>query len=227
MPGRTLRGPAPPVIPASGGLAVKRWIIPIAVIAVAAAVWIFQGQPQRTAPAPAAPPAEGVMGAGEFQVDPGPTAERHNAAAGLGWDVPAGWTVGEPRTMRVGTYFSPAAGGAAAGECAVFYFGPTQGGDVESNIQRWVGQFEPGAKTSRSTRTVRGMAVSLVEVRGVYLAPSGPAMQSSGRLEDHLLLGAIAQGPEGNVFFKFTGPEASVTAARKDFEGMIGSVRTE
>uniref|UniRef100_A0A832I1H3 Uncharacterized protein n=1 Tax=Eiseniibacteriota bacterium TaxID=2212470 RepID=A0A832I1H3_UNCEI len=204
----------------------KRWFIPAAILAVAAAIWFFQSQLDRSQTAtPPAPQGGAPAAGGQFVPDPGPAPESHNAAAGLHWTVPSGWTVGEQRSMRVGTYLSPALGGdPEGGECAVFYFGPSQGGDVESNIQRWIGQFEPGATSSRSSRKVADLEVSLVEIKGTYLAPSGPMMESTGSKKGYLLLGAIAQGPQGNVFFKFTGPEKSVNAARKDFEGMISSI---
>jgi hypothetical protein len=52
-------------------------------------------------------------------------------------------------------------------------------------------------------------------------------MESTGSKRGYLLLGAIAQGPQGNVFFKFTGPEKTLNAARRDFEGMVGSIHAD
>ena len=40
-----------------------------------------------------------------------------------------------------------------------------------------------------------------------------------------MLLGAIAEGPDANWFFKLTGPEATLEAQREAFEGMILSLR--
>jgi hypothetical protein len=210
-------------------IVVNRWIVPVAILVLAAAFWVFQKQLDRpqTAATPA-PQAEAPPAGGEFMPDPGPASERHDAAAGLHWEVPKAWTVGEPRSMRVGTYLAPAAGGGGeGGECAVFYFGPSQGGDVESNLQRWIDQFEAGANASRSNRSVAGMTVSHVEVKGTYLAPSGPMMESTGRKQGYQLLGAIAQGPQGNVFFKFTGPARTIEAARKDFDAMVASIHAD
>jgi hypothetical protein len=41
-----------------------------------------------------------------------------------------------------------------------------------------------------------------------------------------MLLGAIAQGPDANWFFKFTGPAGTVRAQRAAFEGMIRSLKS-
>ncbi len=39
------------------------------------------------------------------------------------------------------------------------------------------------------------------------------------------LLGAIAQGPDANWFFKLTGPEATLQEQRKAFEALYRSLR--
>jgi hypothetical protein len=123
------------------------------------------------------------------------------------------------------TYAIPAAAGdAEGGECAVFYFGPNQGGSVDANISRWTDQFENAGKADRSERTAAGMAVHFVHVEGTYLAPAGPMMQSQGKKDHFVLLGAIVDGPQGAVFFKFTGPRKTVAAASKEFDTLIASI---
>ena len=67
--------------------------------------------------------------------------------------------------------------------------------------------------------------VKLVEVDGDYLAPSGPMMESSGTKKGWMLKGAIVEGPNGNVFFKFTGPKKVLEAEAKKFDGMLESLR--
>ena len=128
--------------------------------------------------------------------------------------------------MRLATYTIPAApGDGAPAECAVFYFGPGQGGDPAANVERWISQFENPQLGSRSSGPVHGIPVTRVEVTGTYLAPSGPRMESQDRLAGAMLLGAIAEGPSGNVFFKLTGPQRTVRAARDEFAAMVGSLR--
>lgn len=145
-------------------------------------------------------------------------------AAGITWTVPASWTAGPGSTMRVATYQVPAARGAEAAECAVFYFGQGQGGGTDANVQRWAGQFKEKPTAKRERRTVGGMAVTLVAVEGTYTNPGGGMMQSQGEKPGYRLLGAIVEAPEGNVFFKLTGPAATVTAAQAAFDGLIGSL---
>lgn len=148
-----------------------------------------------------------------------------NSVAGVTWTVPSRWSNGPMKQMRVATYNIPPAGGdAEGGECGVFFFGGGQGGDVQMNIDRWVGQFE-NARPEQSSKEVNGMKVTLVKIAGTYLAPSGPMMQSSGKKENYRLLGAIVAAPEGSVFFKLTGPAKTVASAEGDFNALVASLK--
>ncbi len=192
-------------------------------------VWQSQMQKTQQAPAPSAATEQAMPGApggggGQMmgqQIAPPPA----DASPGLEWKVPSNWTTLDARSMRVATYGIPARGGDSEGaECAVFYFGPSQGGGVEENLDRWVGQFEHPSQPERSQGEVAGMKLWRVHVLGDYLAPSGPMMQSTGTKNGYALLGAIVEGPNGNVFFKLTGPKKTVDAAKPEFENMIKSM---
>ena len=133
--------------------------------------------------------------------------------------------------MRAATYRVPAASGDAEdGECAVFFFGPGQGGGVEANIDRWINQFEqPDGKPSaeratRKSETVGGIPVSSIDLSGTYKG-GGPGMGTSAPKTGYRLLGAIATGPQAGIFFKLTGPSKTVAAAEKEFRAMITSLR--
>ncbi len=72
-------------------------------------------------------------------------------------------------------------------------------------------------------RTVHGIELTTVRISGAYLAPGGPMMQSQGKRPGYVLVGAIAQAAQGSLFFKLTGPGATVTAARADWEALLAS----
>jgi hypothetical protein len=156
-----------------------------------------------------------------------PPAGKAGVAGGVRWTVPAPWSTGAGSPMRVATYAVPAAKGSAAGECAVFFFDSGQGGSVDANVERWTKQFEGAPKGERTTSEVAGMRVTRVQVAGTYLAPGGPMMQSQGKRAGYRLLGAIVEAPQGNVFFKLTGPAATVAGAQADFDALVGSIRRE
>ncbi|MGA9120272.1 MAG: hypothetical protein WB699_12990, partial [Bacteroidota bacterium] len=62
---------------------------------------------------------------------------------------------------------------------------------------------------------------------GSYLAPSGPMMMPSGKKDNFKLLGAIVEGAEGSVFFKFTGPAKTIDTSTPEFNAMIESIRKQ
>jgi hypothetical protein len=146
------------------------------------------------------------------------------SAGGIRWSVPAGWSVQEPRPMRMATYAIPAAPGAEAGECGVFYFGKGQGGSVEENLDRWVKQFETSAAPKKTERTINGLKVHLIDISGTYLAPGGPMMQSQGKKTGWRLSGAIIEATDGLVFFKCVGPAATIQKAEKEIDELLKSV---
>jgi hypothetical protein len=146
------------------------------------------------------------------------------SAGGIRWTAPASWQVGAPQPMRAANYTIPAAPGAEAGGCGVFYFGKGQGGTVDDNLVRWAGQFEGASAPKKSEITVAGMKVHTITVSGTYLAPSGPAMQSQGKKAGWMLSGAIVEAPDGLVFFKGVGPQATIQKAQGDFDAMIKSI---
>jgi hypothetical protein len=152
------------------------------------------------------------------------------AAAGVTWTIPSAWEIGPERRMRIATYLI--GGSTSNTDCAVFYFGEGQGGAVQANIDRWIGQFKQpdGSESSDAAtlveREIGGLSVTTIDLTGTYTASMGGPM--SGRTEDRpgwRMLGAIVEAPEGPVFFKLTGPEETVEAATHDFQEMLTSLK--
>ena len=136
--------------------------------------------------------------------------------------------------MRRAQYHIPGGSGAESdGECAVFYFGPGQGGTPMDNAQRWASQFvradgTPATETFKTTtRNMQGIKVLIVDAAGTYTG-SGmmPGMSQSPNRPGYALLGAIAEGPDSSWFFKFTGPEKTVNAQRDNFMSLLRSLKT-
>lgn len=152
--------------------------------------------------------------------------------AGLQWSVPSEWQVEAQRPMRVATYSTPAAeGDTDRGEVAIFYFGPGEGGSVDANVERWLGQFEqPDGRSTREvaereTYRINDIPITIVTTTGTYTAAAGPMAPRQDIRAGYKLIGAIAEGPQGAVFFKFTGPENTVDAQSENFMKMIHSIR--
>jgi hypothetical protein len=147
---------------------------------------------------------------------------------GVEWRVPKRWVAELSGGMRLATYAIPAppSGGDVA-KCAVYYFGPGQGGSVEANIERWIGEFENAGPPARHASRVSGLRVSQVEVSGTYMAHAGAQEGSAGTATGWTLLGAIVEGPKGAVFFKLTGPSATVAPAAAEFTQLLRSLRKQ
>lgn len=148
-----------------------------------------------------------------------------DSAGGLSWSAPATWKADAPRPMRAATYKLPAAkGDGEDGECAVFYFGQGQGGSVDQNVQRWVGQFEGAKSPTPKKEKVSGFDLTTLEIDGTYTGGGGPMGPKTNK-PGFKLLGAIVEGPEGAIFFKLTGPAKTVEAARADFQKMVKAIK--
>lgn len=145
---------------------------------------------------------------------------------GVEWVVPKRW-VSEPGSpMRLATYrIPPAARDDADARCAVYYFGPGQGGGTDANLQRWTDEFEDASAPERTTRSSGGLEISRLRLRGTYIAHAGMGGDAQGTGQDYGLLGAIVTGANGSVFFKLAGPARTVDAAVREFDAMLASLK--
>jgi hypothetical protein len=154
-----------------------------------------------------------------------------DSAAGIRWTAPSQWKAEAARPMRAATYsIVPAAGDRGVAECVVNYFGPGQGGSVEANVERWKAQIlgangKPAAAKVTS-RTVRGIRITIVDAAGSYTGMGGP-MAAAKPVSGYRLIGAIAEGPGGNVFFKLTGPEKTIATETSRFDQLLSSIQPE
>jgi hypothetical protein len=154
------------------------------------------------------------------------------SAAGIRWTAPAGWKAEAPRPMRAATYsIALAAGDQGTAECVVNYFGPGQGGAVDANVERWKAQMlGPDRKPATATvtsRVVRGVKITVVDASGTYTGMGGPMAGGSKPVSGYRLLGAIAEGRGGNVFFKLTGPAKTMASQQARFEQLLASIQPE
>ncbi|MDB4938005.1 MAG: hypothetical protein JWP87_4977 [Labilithrix sp.] len=156
-----------------------------------------------------------------------PGAAATNAAAGpeeLAWDAPAAWvSAPNPSPMRKATYKIPKAGGDAEdAELAV----SAAAGGVDANIKRWEQQFGD-AKAKTEPRTVNGLKVTVVEIKGKIGAGGMMGMPAAAAKDNQMLLGAVVDAGDRQHFFKMVGGEKTVTAAKKDFDKLVASIRAK
>lgn len=159
-----------------------------------------------------------------------PAAASALPAVQITWVDPSAFRrVPPPNAMRKASYVVPhAAGDTEDGELAVFYFGPSEGGGIEQNVQRWVKQFADVKPddVKRADREANGLRQHTVEIdRGTFDAGQMAMGPAKGPKKDYALQGAIVEAPSGAYFFKMTGPAKTVAAARPEFVKMLDSVK--
>jgi len=142
--------------------------------------------------------------------------------------VPADWQAQQPESnMRLAQFAVPAAGDGDGAEMVVYYFGPTQGGSLEANVERWQSQFtgpdggrvEPEI-TELTTPQGGDFEATLVSLRGSYArgVGMGPADDA---LPNRMLLAGVVETPEGKLYPQLHGPAALVSAERPAFIAFI------
>lgn len=145
--------------------------------------------------------------------------------ASFQFELPAGWRREVPSSgMRLAQ--AVVSGEAGPGELAVFHFGAGQGGSVESNFERWLGQVEraAGQMPERGELAAAGFKITWIDARGTLLPStmgSGPATPQP----DFRLLGAVVEGAGGPLFFKLTGPEKTLGDEREAFFALLRGIR--
>ena len=171
----------------------------------------------------------------ETESAPGPAVSAGPArasGAGLEYETPSTWISETPSSsMRLAQYRLPRLeGDPEDAELAVFYFGG-QGGSVQANVDRWIGQFSnpDGSSVTHpqvSERKINGISLTIVDVRGTYHQAQGPMMAQTTAKENYRMLAAVAEGPSGSTFFKLTGPQPTVDHFEESFNSFLDTLRT-
>jgi hypothetical protein len=132
--------------------------------------------------------------------------------------------------MRVAQYRLPrTAGDAEDASLVIYYFGPGQGGSVDANLDRWIGQMEqpdgsPSRDQARTEKlTVNGLDITLLDVAGTYTAEMSPGSGSRQNKPNYRLRAAVIDTRKGPFFAKLLGPEKTVRRHDQAFQAFIRS----
>jgi hypothetical protein len=155
--------------------------------------------------------------------------------AGVTFTPPSNWVSMGASGMRQAVFtYGPSQNESDSATVIVFYFGPTGGGGVQDNIARWVGQMSTSEGGDASTNAqqqsfdVNGMKAHWVEVAGTYNASMGGGGMPGGATEpkaDYRMAAAVVEGPQGNLFFKLTGPAKTATEMTAGFKTMLLAIK--
>ena len=156
----------------------------------------------------------------------------------LKFTIPSRWKIEPVESPARGGQWRvpPLHGEGDGGEVVVFYFGPPIGGkeiggSAKENIDAWIGTMfnaegHPAADKMKQHKT-GGFTISEVVIFGTYYQvvslPGVPPVPKS----NYGLLGAVIENPQGAIYWRFTGPEALITANLPLFNKVIDSVRPQ
>jgi len=153
------------------------------------------------------------------------------ASGSLAFTAPPAWQTRPPASgMRVAEFVIPRAqGDAEDGELIVYYFGPGAG-TIDANIDRWISQIEQpdGSptkdKAKRTTQTLNGLHVTMVDASGTYVAETRPGATERYNKPGFRLRAAVVETPRGPYYIKMTGPAKTIGAADAAFTAFVGSL---
>lgn len=170
------------------------------------------------------------------QISGGTGGEGTLTVAQVSFKLPKTWQRTNPSgTMRAAELKVPGAGGGEEATVWFTTFGAGQGGDVESNINRWsrqvTGPDGQPAKFTRNEKTVGAIKVITIASSGTFAMMSGGMMggaaPTAAPKADQRVLRAIVEGPSGTIFVSMAGDVKTVEAAEGAWETMLGSVSGE
>jgi hypothetical protein len=171
--------------------------------------------------ADAKPAAESKPAAGEKTTDV--------QLGSLTFKVPGSWEAKKKlRMFSKAGYTIPDKGKADGIEADLYHFeGELGGGDVQSNIARWQGQFKAGddgkaPEPKKEELTFGDKKALLVTLKGTFI--SGSVSDAERPLkEGYTMAGVIIETGDGKAILKFTGPDAAMTAALPEIKKLVGS----
>jgi len=151
----------------------------------------------------------------------------------LNFTIPSRWKIEPVESPARGGQWRvpPLHGEGDGGEVVVFYFGPGVGGSAKENIEAWIGTMfnadgNPAAAEIKHHQT-GGHTITQVVIFGTYnqvvTLPGVPPVPKA----NYGLLGAVIENPNGNIYWRFTGPEPLITANLPLFNKVIDSVKAQ
>lgn len=150
----------------------------------------------------------------------------------LRFEVPTDWESQKPSSdSRKAQYELTGPDDAIAASLVVYYFGPGGAGNIQANIDRWVGQFSdsdgqpPREQSKISERTVADMRIHSVDVSGRYIAEVTPGSEKRYDHPDYRMMAAIIESPDGRYYIKAVGPRKTIDQHEQAIVMFLDSVR--
>jgi hypothetical protein len=142
---------------------------------------------------------------------------------GLSMTTDSGWVRQRPSNrMRLAQFSWPGKAPGQAATMTVSRFG----GDVKANIARWHGQFQGASSPKTTELTVGGFRTTVVDIEGTFMHKARPMAPGPGTAKPgYALVGAVVVVPPALMFFKATGPKATIAQWRDGFLKALNTIK--
>ena len=142
---------------------------------------------------------------------------------------PASWSSRPPSSSsRLAQFVIHGSDASSDAEIVAFFFGASQGGNVDANLARWRSQFStPDASPVPETVTrdsSGAFPLTTAEFRGTYRRGVGAGSADSVRT-GQTLVAAIVETPHGTLFIQLFGPTATVATHRAEFTKFVKELK--
>jgi hypothetical protein len=143
--------------------------------------------------------------------------------------VPTGWTRKNPSSSsRLAQYVVHGANASDDAEVVAFFFGASQGPNVDANLARWRDQFSSPDGSPVPETIARDSSgafpLTIAEFRGTYKRGIGAGSADSVRT-GQTLVATIVETPRGTLYIQLFGPSATVATHRAEFVHVVKELK--
>ncbi len=150
----------------------------------------------------------------------------------ISWQAPQGWAKETPPSrFRIAQFRIPKTeSDPEDASCVVFYF-QGEGGGVQSNLERWYGQFvQPDGRPSKEVAqvhetTVNGLKQTHVDVSGTFLFQPMSMGPTVAEKPGFRMLASVVECSSGPVFTKFVGPQKTVEKWKPQYQEFMNTFK--
>ena len=164
------------------------------------------------------------------------TASLVSGVATLTFTAPPTWVSKTPSSsMRLAEFTLPKVmGDSEDATVTVFFFGATQGGNAQANIDRWISQMaqpdgRPSTERAQTGKgvTTSGLKMTTVDVSGTYVAEIAPGSAEHFNKTGFRQIAVYIDTPGGPYFVKALGPVKTLAKWDATIAAFLKSVKFE
>jgi hypothetical protein len=152
----------------------------------------------------------------------------------LKYDLPQGWISKTPSSkMRLAEFVLPKVEGDLEDATLVITYFGGQGGTVQANLDRWMGQMtQPDGRASKdvgktSVLKTNDLIITILDLPGTFVAETAPGSSEHFNKPGFHLRAAVIEGKGGPCFVRLIGPAKTVSKWSAASDAFFKSFRLE